>query len=64
MFEKKIVAVMNKSTDPGRSMNALAHICLGFSEYGKNCDDFHFMNYKTKDGFEYPYISKNAFYYS
>ena len=61
MFENKIVAVMNKSVDPGKSMNALAHICLGFSLSGVEKEAFHFMNYKTRDGYEYPSISKIPF---
>lgn len=30
MFENKLVAVMNAKIEPGRVMNALAHICTGF----------------------------------
>ena len=33
MFEKKLVAVMNKSIEPGILMNALAHMCIGFGAH-------------------------------
>lgn len=61
MFERKIVAVLNKSVEPGRSMNALAHICLGFGAKAVSSEQLNFMNYQTKDGIEYPNISKMPF---
>ena len=37
MFQNKLVAVLNKSIEPGRLMNALAHMCVGFgAELGKD----------------------------
>lgn len=29
-FENKLVAVMNKSIEPGKILNALAHMCIAF----------------------------------
>ena len=32
-FENKLVAVMNKSVEPGKMLNALAHMCIGFGAH-------------------------------
>lgn len=32
MFENKLVAVLNKSCEPGVAMNALAHMCFGLGQ--------------------------------
>ncbi|CAM2779901.1 hypothetical protein LEWO105114_02485 [Legionella worsleiensis] len=35
-FKNKLVAVLNKSIDTGKAMNALAHMCIGLgSAIGK-----------------------------
>lgn len=35
-FKNKLVAVLNKSIEPGKLMNALAHMCIGLgSAIGK-----------------------------
>ena len=43
MFEKKIVAIMNKSIDPGKQINALAHMCLGFGAKGVPSEQFNLI---------------------
>lgn len=60
MFERKLVAVVNKKIETCVLMNALAHMCLGF---GANTGptELHLMDYKNADGFVYPNISKMPF---
>jgi len=59
-FENKLVAVMNKSVEPGTAMNALAHLCLGLGgSLGK--DPLHLMDYVDAQGGHYPNISKMPF---
>lgn len=59
-FEKKLVAVMNKSLEPGIAMNALAHMCLGFGAH-LGPPHLHLVDYVTKEGVHYPNISKMPF---
>jgi len=59
-FENKLVAVVNKQIDTGVLMNAIAHMCLGFGA-NKDPSELHIMDYKNKDGFIYPNISKMPF---
>ena len=61
MFDEKIVAVMNKSVAPERAMNALAHICLGFTFKDQDNGKLKFMDYESKDGYKYSNISKMPF---
>jgi hypothetical protein len=59
-FENKLVAVMNKSIDPGKIMNALAHMCIGFgAKLGKEA--LYLIAYQDKDHNVYPDISKMPF---
>ena len=59
-FENKLVAVMNKSVDPGKVMNALAHMCIGFgASLGR--DALNLVNYQDKTNNVYPDISKMPF---
>ena len=60
MFEKKLVAVMNKSVEPGVIMNALAHMSIGFgAQIGK--EELHLIDYIDKEENHYPNISKMPF---
>lgn len=56
---RKIVSVLNKSIDPGKAINALAHMSFGMgaSRTKESC----LMNYETSSGEEFPHISKRPF---
>jgi hypothetical protein len=59
-FENKLVAVLNKSVEPGIVMNALAHASIGLgAKIGPQalCLD----TYIAKDGFRYGNISQMPF---
>lgn len=59
-FENKLVAVMNKSIEPGKIMNALAHMCIGFgAELGPKA--LELVDYQDKSNNIYPAISKMPF---
>ncbi|MBS0287801.1 MAG: DUF2000 domain-containing protein [Proteobacteria bacterium] len=59
-FENKLVAVMNKSIEPGKIMNALAHMCIGFgAELGSKA--LELVDYQDKSNNIYPAISKMPF---
>ena len=59
-FKNKLVAVLNKSVEPGKVMNALAHMCIGFgSEIGK--EFLRQTNYVDADEGSHPYISEMPF---
>lgn len=60
----KFVAVLNKKIEPGKAMNALAHMTVGLTS--SNSDrDMGVINYEDKDGGEhkaskFPYIILKA----
>ncbi len=59
-FANKLVAVLNKSVDAGKAMNALAHMCIGLgSAIGQ--DALRLTNYQDADGGSHPYISEIPF---
>lgn len=59
-FENKLVAVVNKSIDTGKLMNALAHMCIGLgSEIGQS--PLRLTHYKDADGGSHPFISEIPF---
>ena len=59
-FKNKLVAVMNKSIEPGRIMNALAHMCIGLgSAIGQEA--LRLTNYRDAEGGSHPYISELPF---
>lgn len=59
-FENKLVAVLNKSVEPGKAMNALAHMCIGLgSAIGK--EPLRLTDYRDADGGSHPYISELPF---
>jgi len=59
-FENKLVAVMNKSVEPGVAMNALAHLCLGFGAH-LGIEKLQLIDYISQDGQHFPNISKMPF---
>ncbi|KTC64590.1 Uncharacterized protein conserved in bacteria (plasmid) [Legionella adelaidensis] len=59
-FKNKLVAVLNKSIEPGKVMNALAHMCIGLgAEIGK--EDLRLTDYRDADGGSHPCISEIPF---
>lgn len=59
-FNNKLVAVLNKSIEPGKVMNALAHMCIGLgSAIGKT--DLRLSDYNDADGGAHPFISEIPF---
>ena len=60
LFQNKLVAVLNKKIEPGKLMNALAHMCIGLgSAIGK--DPLRLTDYKDADGSSHPHISEIPF---
>jgi len=57
----KFVAVLNKKIEPGRIMNALGHMAVGFSALYPNKEELLFASYFDKDGNEHPSISDHPF---
>lgn len=59
-FNNKLVAVLNKSINTGKVMNALAHMCIGLgSAVGKEA--VRLTDYKDADGGSHPFISEIPF---
>lgn len=59
-FKNKLVAVLNKSIEPGKIMNALAHMCIGLgSAIGQ--EQLRLTNYQDADEGSHPYISEIPF---
>lgn len=59
-FKNKLVAVLNKSIDSGKAMNALAHMCIGLgSAIGK--EELRLTDYQDADGGSHPFISEIPF---
>jgi len=60
LFQNKLVAVLNKSIEPGKLMNALAHMCIGLgSAIGQK--DLRLTDYQDADGSSHPFISEIPF---
>lgn len=59
-FDNKLVAVMNKSIEPGKVMNALAHMSIGIGAR-LGVDNLNLVDYQDKDNNIYPNISKMPF---
>jgi len=59
-FKNKLVAVLNKSIEPGRVMNALAHMCIGLgAAIGQEA--LRLTDYRDADGSSHPFISEIPF---
>lgn len=59
-FQNKLVAVLNKSIETGKVMNALAHMCLGLGSAIKK-EELRLSNYRDADGGAHPFISELPF---
>jgi uncharacterized spore protein YtfJ len=59
-FKNKLVAVLNKKIEPGKVMNALAHMCIGLGA-GIGKGDLRLTDYKDADGGAHPLISEIPF---
>lgn len=60
LLQNKLVAVLNKSVEPGKAMNALAHMCIGLgSAIGKEA--LRLTDYRDADGGSHPFISEIPF---
>lgn len=59
-FQNKLVAILNRKIEPGKLMNALAHMCIGLgSAIGK--DPLRLTDYQDADGRSHPHISEIPF---
>ena len=59
-FKNKLVAVLNKSIETGKIMNALAHMCIGLgASIGQ--EELRLTDYKDADGGSHPFISELPF---
>ncbi len=59
-FKNKLVAVLNKSIEPGKLMNALAHMSIGLgSSIGK--EELRLTDYRDSEGGSHPFISEIPF---
>ena len=59
-FKNKLVAVLNKGIEPGKAMNALAHMCIGLgARIGQ--DDLRLTDYRDADEGSHPWISEIPF---
>lgn len=59
-FKNKLVAVLNKSIEHGKVMNALAHMCIGLgSAIGQ--ESLRLTDYRDAEGGSHPYISEIPF---
>lgn len=60
LFQNKLVAVLNKSIEVGKAMNALAHMCIGLgSAIGQK--ELRLTDYRDADGDSHPFISEIPF---
>jgi hypothetical protein len=59
-FKNKLVAVMNKNIEPGKAMNALAHMCIGLGS-AIDKEALRLTDYKDADGGSHPLISEIPF---
>ena len=59
-FKNKLVAVLNKRIEPGKVMNALAHMCIGLGAVIGE-EELRLTDYRDADGGSHPYISEIPF---
>jgi hypothetical protein len=59
-FENKLVAVLNKSIEPGKLMNALAHMCIGLGA-SIGPEKLRLSDYRDAEGGSHPFISEMPF---
>jgi len=61
LFQKKLVAVLNKNKNVGVVMNALAHMSIGLGANHIIKEEFRFTNYKDASGNDHKNISEMPF---
>lgn len=59
-FKNKLVAVLNKSIEYGKIMNALAHMCIGLGS-AIGTEELRLTEYRDADNGLHPYISEMPF---
>lgn len=59
-FQNKLVAVLNKKMEPGKLMNALAHMCIGLGS-AIGMDPLRLTDYQDADQSSHPHISEIPF---
>lgn len=59
-FKNKLVAVLNKSIETGKVMNALAHMCIGLGAAIEK-EALRLTDYRDADGGSHPFISEIPF---
>lgn len=59
-FQNKLVAVLNKSIETGKVMNALAHMCIGLGSAVEK-ENLRLTDYRDADGGSHPFISEIPF---
>lgn len=59
-FKNKLVAVLNKSIEPGKVMNALAHMCIGLGSAIEQ-KTLRLTDYRDTNGGSHPFISEIPF---
>lgn len=59
-FENKMVAVVNEKVEPGKAMNAVAHMCMGFGAT-IGAEALRLTEYKDANGGSHPNISEMPF---
>lgn len=59
-FQNKLVAILNKKIEPGKLMNALAHMCIGLGSV-IGMDLLRLSDYQDADGHSHPHISEIPF---
>ncbi|OJY57665.1 MAG: hypothetical protein BGO90_14280 [Legionella sp. 40-6] len=59
-FKNKLVAVLNKSIEHGKIMNALAHMCIGLGS-AIGTEELRLTEYRDADNGLHPYISEMPF---
>jgi len=60
LFENKLVAVLNKSIEPGKVMNALAHMSIGLGAV-IGPENLRLIDYRDADSGLHPSISEMPF---
>jgi hypothetical protein len=59
-FSNKLVAVLNKSIETGKLMNALAHMCIGLGS-AIGTEKLRLSDYQDADDGSHPFISEIPF---
>lgn len=60
-YTKKLVAVLNEKAEPGKVMNALAHMAVGLGGSVSDREDLRLQTYADADHGKHPHISDIPF---